>query len=71
MGAFGVVQVQGAGERVEDAGRDSGQVAAFELGVVLHAHPGQGGDLAAPEAGNASSPGYGQARLPGRDLRAA
>jgi hypothetical protein len=48
MGAFGVVELQGAGDRVENAGRDSGEGAAFELRVVLHAHAGQRGDLAAP-----------------------
>jgi hypothetical protein len=38
VGAFGVVELQGAGEGVEHAGRDTGQKAALELGVVLHAH---------------------------------
>jgi hypothetical protein len=32
--------LQGAGEGVEDAVRGAGQVAAFELGVVLHADAG-------------------------------
>ena len=59
MGAFGVVELQGAGERVEDAGGDSGEGAAFELGVVLDAHPGQRGDLAAPQPGDPALPGGG------------
>jgi hypothetical protein len=48
VGAFGVVELQGAGERVENAGRDAGEGAAFEFGVVLHAHSGQSRDLATP-----------------------
>ena len=59
---FGVVELQGAGERVEHAGGHTGQRAAFELGVVLHAHPGQRGDLAAPEPGHAAFAGAGAAR---------
>jgi len=39
VGAFGLVQVQRPGERVQDAVRDSGEVAAFETGVVLDADP--------------------------------
>ena len=71
VGAFGVVELQGAGERVEHAGGDSGQGAAFELGVVLHAHAGQRGDLAAPQAGHAALPGGGQPGLLRGDLGAA
>ena len=59
VGPFGVVESEGAGQRVEDAGGHSGQGAAFELGVVLHAHPGQGGDLAAPQSGDAALAGRG------------
>ena len=40
-------QLQGAGERIEHTGGHAGQRAAFELGVVLHAHPGQRSDLTA------------------------
>ena len=71
MGAFGVVELQGAGDRVEDTGGDTGQGAAFELGVVLHAHPGQRGDLAAPQPGHPALPGGGQPGLLGGDLGAA
>jgi len=31
-GAFGVVEPQGAGDRIEDSGGDSGEGAAFEFG---------------------------------------
>ena len=44
---FGIVELQGAGERIEHTGGHAGQRAAFELGVVLHAHPGQRSDLTA------------------------
>ena len=35
VGAFGVVEPQGAGESVQDGGGGAGDGAAFELGVVL------------------------------------
>ena len=44
--AFGVVELQGAGDGVEDLVGDAGDGAAFELGVVLDAQPGERGDLA-------------------------
>ena len=52
MGTLGVVELQGPGQRVEDALGDPGEVAALELGVVLDADPGQVGDLAAPQPGH-------------------
>ena len=63
MRAFGVVELKGPGERVEHARRDPGEGAAFEFRVVLHAHPGQGGDLAAPQTGDAALPGGRQSGL--------
>ena len=51
MGSFGIVEPQSPGERAEDAGGDTGGDAAFELRVVLDAHPGEGGDLAAAQPG--------------------
>lgn len=69
MGPLGVVELEGACDRVEHAGRHPGQAAAFELGVVLHAHPGQRGDLTAPEAGHPALTGDGEASLSGADLR--
>jgi hypothetical protein len=71
VGAFGVVELQGAGDGVEDARGGPSECAAFELGVVLHTHFGQRGDLAAPEPGDATPPGGGEAGLLGADLRAA
>ena len=63
MGAFGVVELQGPGDRVEHLGETPGEGAAFELGVVLDADPGQGGDLAAAQSGHAAAAGVGQPGL--------
>jgi hypothetical protein len=46
MGAFGVVELEGASDRIEDGCRDAGEGTAFQFGVVLDAHPGECGDLA-------------------------
>jgi hypothetical protein len=51
---LGLVEVQGAGQGVENAVGSTGEVAAFELGVVLNADPGQVGDLAAAQPGHAA-----------------
>ena len=59
MCPLGVVEAQGAGDRVEHAGRDPGQAAPFEFGVVLHAHPGQRGDLTAPQPRHPTPARYG------------
>ena len=68
VGPFGVVELQGAGDRVEDGGGDAGDRAAFELGVVLDADPGQGGDLAAAQPGHPAGADVGQPRLLRGDL---
>ena len=47
VGPFGVVEAEGTRDRVQHGGGDAGDGAAFQLGVVLDADPGQGGDLAA------------------------
>ena len=46
MGPLGVVKLEGPGEGLEHSGRGAGQRAPLQLGVVLDAHPGQGGYLA-------------------------
>ena len=56
VGPFGVVELQGAGDGVEHGGGDAGDGAAFQLGVVLDADPGQGGDLAAAQPGTRRAP---------------
>ena len=56
VGAFGVVEPQRAGDRFQHGRGDAGEVAAFELGVVLDAHVGQRGDLAAAQPGH-TAPG--------------
>ena len=48
--SFGLVELQGAGQRVEDTAGGAGDLAALELGVVLDAEAGDSGDLAAPRA---------------------
>jgi hypothetical protein len=63
VGPFGVVELEGSGDRVEHGGRDAGEGAAFQFGVVLDAHPGECGDLAAAQAGDATVADVGQACL--------
>ena len=41
MGPFDLVELQGAGDGFEDVLGDTFDVAAFELGVVLDADPGE------------------------------
>ena len=47
-----VVELEGAGEGVEDGGGHPGEGAALQPGVVLDADPGEGGDFSAPQAGH-------------------
>src|SRR5215207_5804315 len=51
VGAFRVVELEGAGDRVENGGGDTGEGTAFQLGVVLDADPGQGSHLTAAQTG--------------------
>ena len=57
VGALGLVELQRPRERVEDAGRGAGDLAALEPGVVLDAETGDRRDLAAAQPRNASGPG--------------
>ena len=68
MRAFGVVELQRAGERVEHAFGDAAEIAAFEAGVVGNADSGQHRDLFAAQSGNAPRTVSGQPRLLWRDL---
>jgi hypothetical protein len=68
VGALGVVEPQRVGERLEDAVGGTGGVAALQAFVVLDAHPGQGGDLLAPQPGHSPLAVARQADLLGRDL---
>ena len=52
--ALGVVELEGTGEGVEHGGGDAADGAALQLGVVLHADPGEGGDLAAAQTRDAA-----------------
>src|SRR5215218_9074109 len=68
VGAFRVVELEGAGDRVENGGGDSGEGTAFQLGVVLDADPGHGSRLSAAQTGYPSCGDVAQARLLGGDL---
>ena len=59
MGAFGVVELEGPGDGVQDRGADAGQDAAFEFCVVLDADAGQCCDLAAAKPRDAALPDVG------------
>ena len=63
MDPFGVVELQGACDGIEDGGRRAGERAAFELGVVLDADPGEGSDLASAQTGDATVANVGQSGL--------
>ena len=65
MCLFGLVELQGAGDGVQHAVGDSGEVAAFQVGVVVVADPGQHGYFFAAQSGNPSPAVGGQARLLG------
>ena len=50
MGAFGVVEEQGAGDGVQDRVRGAAGVAAFQPRVLRDADPGKQRDLLAAQA---------------------
>ena len=70
MGPLGLVELQRLGERIEHAAGSAGDLAALESGVVLHAEPGDGGDLAAPETWHATRAHRRKSGLVGGDPRA-
>jgi hypothetical protein len=55
VGVFGFVELQGAGDRVEHAVRDSADVAPFELSVVVGADSGEYGDFFTAQSGNTAA----------------
>ena len=63
MFSFGVVELQGAGDRVEDLFGRAVDRATFDLGVVLDAQPGERGDFAAPQPGHSPVVSGGQSDL--------
>jgi hypothetical protein len=63
--AFGLVELQRAGKGLQNAGRRAGDLAALEPCVIFHAQSGDGGDLAAPEAGDTAAARRRQANLLG------
>ena len=66
--SFGVVELQRAGDGVQNGGGYAGNRAAFELGVVLDTDPGEGGDLAAAQPGHPASSDRRHPRLLRGDL---
>jgi threonine dehydrogenase-like Zn-dependent dehydrogenase len=67
--ALGLVELQGAGERFEDAVGDAAHVAPLDAGVVGDADAGQDGDLLAAQPGDAAAAVGDQPRLLWCDLR--
>ena len=66
--AFGVVELQGDGEGVEDAVGGAGEVAAFHADVVVDRDAGEHGDLLAAQAFDAAVAAVrGQSALLGGD----
>jgi hypothetical protein len=53
VGRFGVVELQGPGECLDDAVRGAGEITALEADVVIHAHPGEHRDFLTAQPGNA------------------
>jgi hypothetical protein len=68
VGALGFVKLQSAGDRVQDGGGDAAECTAFKLGVILNAHPGQVGDLAATQPRDPATPRLRYPGLLGSDL---
>ena len=54
-----VVQEQHAGQGVDHGRTGPGLLAAFQAGVVVDGHAGQGGQFLAPQPGRAPRPGAG------------
>ena len=68
VGPFGVVELQGPGDGVQNGGGDAGDRAAFELGVVLDTDPGESGDLTSTQPGHPTGSDLGHPRLLRGDL---
>ena len=68
VGALGIVELQGSGERVEHRCRNPAERTALQLGVVLDADTRQGSHLTAAQPLDSPLTDLGQARLPGCDL---
>jgi hypothetical protein len=64
---LGLIELQGAGERLEHAVGDALHVTALDPGVVGDADAGQDGDLLATQLGDPAAAIGGQARLLGSD----
>jgi hypothetical protein len=73
VGAFGLVELQGPADGVEDFFGGAGELTAFQAGVVVDADAGQQGDLFTAQSGHpaVAAPEGGQAGLLWSDLGAA
>jgi transcriptional regulator of aromatic amino acid metabolism len=71
VSAFGVVELQRAGERFEHLLADAADVAALQAPVVLDADTGQRRDLLAPQPLHAAGAVGGQPDLFRHDVRTA
>ena len=67
MRAFGLVELEGAGERLEHAVGDAVHLPPLDAGVVGDADTGQDGDLLAAQPGDAAAAVGGQPGLLGGD----
>ena len=54
MGLLRLIQLQRPCQGFQDALGDSGEVSALQPGVILDTDPGQHGDLAAAQSGDAA-----------------
>lgn len=68
---FDVVELEGPADCVENTRRYASKGAAFKLGVILDAHPGQRGHLAAAQSGYPTLPSLGHSGLLWTDLGSA
>lgn len=65
-----LIQLQCPGQGLQDSLGDAGEVSAFQPGVILDTDPGEHGDLAAAQSGDAAVAAVdGQTRLFRRDFR--
>ena len=65
VGALCLVELQGSGQRLEHAGGGARDLATLEPRVILHAQPGESGDLAAPQSGDPAGTSAGKAAWSG------
>jgi hypothetical protein len=60
VSAFGLVELERAGDGVQDGVGGAPEIAAFQTGVVLDADPGEEGDLLAAQTRHSPMPAPGR-----------